>query len=192
MRLVLFCKYPAPGDAKTRLIPAIGAQGAAAVHKQLAERTVEVLRSADTGKVEVACTGAPEADFRAWLGKDIVFSEQVEGNLTARLLERIEPAPVIFFGADTPDLSSEIVTDAAEALRHHEVVIGPAEDGGYYLIGMARALPELFIDMPWSTNAVCAETLHRLEALGIEPHILPTLADCDRPEDLARWPWLIA
>ena len=190
MRLVLFCKYPTPGEAKTRLIPALGAQGAAAVHRQLAERTVAVLFESGVGEVEVAYTGANDAKFREWLGAEVALVEQVDGDLTARLLGQIDTAPVIFFGADTPDLTHQIVRDAAAALEESEVVIGPAEDGGYYLIGMERALPELFTDMPWSTKQVLPETLRRLDALGIEPQILPTLADCDRPEDLARWPWL--
>ena len=190
MRLVLFCKYPKPGEAKTRLIPALGAEGAAEVHRQLAERTVGVLLEAGIGEVKIAYTGADEADFREWLGRDIALVEQVDGDLTARLLSQIDPAPVIFFGADTPDLSPAIVRAAVAALEDSEVVIGPAEDGGYYLIGMAGALCELITDMPWSTSKVLPETLRRLDGLGIEPHILPTLADCDRPDDLARWPWL--
>lgn len=190
MRLVLFCKYPTPGEAKTRLIPALGADGAARLHRKLAERTVAVLLAAEASAVEVAYTGADEADFREWLGNEVGHVPQVAGDLTARLIERIDPAPVIFFGADTPELTGEIVKDAVAALANSDVVIGPAEDGGYYLIGMARPLPELFIDMPWSTSRVLPETLRRLDAFAIEPHMLPTLADCDRPEDLARWPWL--
>ena len=145
---------------------------------------------AGAGQVQVAYTGADDAKFREWLGAEVALVEQVGGDLTARLLDRINPAPAIFFGADTPDLSPGIVRDAVAALEESEVVIGPAEDGGYYLIGFSRALPELFTDMPWSTDQVLPETVRRLEAMGIEPHILPTLADCDRPEDLARWPWL--
>lgn len=192
MRLVLFSKYPTPGEAKTRLIPALGAEGAAEVHRMLAERTLDVMREAKAGLVEVAYTGASKGEYRDWLGADIDFFPQVEGDLTARLLDRIEPAPVIFFGADTPDLTPEIVRNAVAALEQHHVVIGPAHDGGYYLIGLARPLPQLFIDMPWSTSEVLPETLRRLEASGITPHLLATLHDCDRPEDLARWPWLTA
>ncbi|MFN2101058.1 TIGR04282 family arsenosugar biosynthesis glycosyltransferase [Altererythrobacter sp. MF3-039] len=192
MRLVLFCKFPNPGEAKTRLIPALGAKRAAQVHRQLADRTVSVMMEANAGTVEVAYTGANEAEFCDWLGGEVVLVPQTDGDLTARLIERIDPTPVIFFGADTPDLTSEIVRAAASSLEQHEVVIGPADDGGYYLIGLARPLPELFTDMPWSTDAVLPETMQRLEQLGIEPFLLPVLHDCDRPEDLKRWPWLTA
>lgn len=196
MRLVLFSKFPTPGEAKTRLIPALGEEGAAQVHRRLAERTVGVLLASNAGAVEIGFTGASETKFRDWLhdwpAEELTFAEQAVGDLTARLIDRIEPAPVLFFGADTPDLSPEIVRDATQALRDNEVVIGPAEDGGYYLIGIARPMPELFTDMPWSTSEVLPETLRRLAISGIEPIMLPTLSDCDRPEDLARWPWLTA
>jgi hypothetical protein len=190
-RLVLFARYPTAGACKTRLIPALGAAGAADMHRRLTERTVAVL-TASGAAVEVAYTGARAAEFDAWLGPDLGLVEQVEGDLTARLLACLDPAPVIFFGADTPDLSRHHVGAAIAALASHDVVIGPAEDGGYYLIGMRRPMPELLIDMPWSTERVLPETLARLDRQGIAPVMLEMLADCDRPEDLARWPGLAA
>jgi hypothetical protein len=152
---------------------------------------VAVLR-ASGAPVTVAYTGAAANAFIAWLGADVTLVEQAESDLTARLLACVEPAPVIFFGADTPDLTVEHVTAAIASLEDHEAVIGPAEDGGYYLIGMRQPMPELLIDMPWSTDQVLPETLARLAARGIAPVLLETLADCDRPEDLARWPGLAA
>jgi rSAM/selenodomain-associated transferase 1 len=188
-RLVLFARYPLPGACKTRLIPALGPAGAANLHRRLTERTIAVLRMGN-GPITVAFTGASEAEFAVWLGPEVLLAKQAEGDLTARLLACLDPAPVIFFGADTPELANRHVETAIEALRSHEVVIGPAEDGGYYLIGMRRAMPELLTDMPWSTELVLPETLRRLEQMGIAPYLLETLADCDRPEDLERWPEL--
>lgn len=187
--LVLFAKYPVPGYAKTRLIPALGAEGAAQVHRQLAERTVQILLSAGA-PVEIRYAGAEEGDFRDWLGGAVRLVEQVDGGLTERLIDAARMHPHIFFGADTPDLDGAIVASAMAALKGHDVVIGPAEDGGYYLIGMQTARPELLVEMPWSTDAVLPETLRRCEALGLSVELLPMLADCDRPEDLARWPQL--
>lgn len=161
------------------------------MHRRLTERTVAVLR-ASGGQVSVAYTGASAEAFAAWLGPDVTLVEQAEGDLTARLLACLEPAPVIFFGADTPDLTTAHVRAARASLEDHEVVIGPAEDGGYYLIGMRNPMPELLTDMPWSTDQVLPETLARLAARGTAPVLLETLADCDRPEDLARWPGLAA
>jgi uncharacterized protein len=193
-RLVLFARYPLAGAAKTRLIPAIGPDGAAHVHRQLTERTMAVLR--ETGHaVELHYTGANEDAFRNWLGDGFALVQQADGDLTDRLMAALDPSaesgPVIFFGADTPDLSTQIVADAVMALQAHQVVLGPADDGGYYLIGMNQPMPELLTDMPWSTDQVMPETLRRLTGLGVEPVLLETLHDCDRPEDLPRWPWLM-
>ena len=187
--LVLFAKYPVPGYAKTRLIPALGAAGAADLHRSLAGRTVDILLQAGA-PVEIRFAGAGEAAFRKWLGEEVMLVAQVDGGLSERLIDAARDHPHIFFGADTPDLDGAVVAAAMAALESHDVVIGPAEDGGYYLIGMQTARPELLVDMPWSTDAVFPETMRRCEALGLSVALLPGLADCDRPEDLARWPHL--
>ncbi len=186
-RLVLFARYPAAGACKTRLIPAIGPEGAASLHRHLTERTVVTLRRSDC-PVTIAFTGADRIAFERWLGHDITLIEQVGGDLTAKLLACLHPAPVIFFGADTPNLTSDHVARAIEALQSHDVVIGPAEDGGYYLIGMRTPRPELLVNMPWSTEQVLPETLSRLKRGNMQHFLLETLSDCDRPEDLMRWP----
>jgi uncharacterized protein len=192
-RIALFCRFPDPGRTKTRLIPAIGADGAARVHERLARRTCEVLKAGNPGyPVEVQFTGATAKAFRDWLGEGAEYAEQVAGGLTERLLAACEPTPVIFFGADTPDLTVAHVHAAVAALKNHEVVVGPAQDGGYYLIGISRPMPFLFTEMPWSTEQVLPQTLARLARHHIEPVLLDTLADCDRPEDLPRWSWLTA
>lgn len=190
-RLVLFARYPTAGAAKTRLIPALGPEGAAQVHRQLTERTLGVLMSSRL-PCELHFTGAAEADFREWLGDGFTLTEQTKGDLTDRLMASLHPAPVIFFGADTPDLAAHHVAQAVAALESHPVVVGPADDGGYYLIGMKEPMPELLVHMPWSTDQVMPETLRRLVKSDQSPALLDTLHDCDRPEDLARWPWLTA
>lgn len=188
--LVLFTRYPAAGECKTRLMPAIGPEMAASIHRRLTARTVELLRGSGC-PVIVAITGAGETMFAAWLGDDLRYQAQVDGTLSDRLLAFLDTAPVIFFGADTPDLAEHHVHAAINGLTTHEVVIGPAEDGGYYLVAMREPLPQLLTGMPWGTSEVMPETLRRLDDLGIEPLLLETLADCDRPEDLARWPELM-
>lgn len=187
--LVLFAKYPVPGYAKTRLIPALGPEGAAHVHRLLARQTVDVLLQAGA-PVEVRFAGAHADRFRAWLGDGPALVEQAEGGLTERLIDASRNRPHIFFGADTPDLNIAIVSSAISELASHDVVIGPAEDGGYYLIGLKTARPELLADMPWSTEQVFPETMRRCRAHDLDVALLPVLADCDRPEDLARWPHL--
>ncbi len=189
-RLILFTRYPVPGEAKTRLIPAIGADGAALVHKRLTEQTVTTLRASGE-RVEIAYTGGSADQFAAWLGVDLIYRAQVEGDLTAKLLAMMEPCPCIFFGADTPGLAARHVQAAIAALSDHDAVIGPAEDGGYYLIGISAPMPFLLTDMAWSTEDVFPETVKRLEARGLRYAVLDTLADCDRPEDLKAWPGLV-
>ncbi|QLC25085.1 glycosyltransferase [Parasphingopyxis algicola] len=188
-RLVLLTRYPDPGRAKTRLIPAIGADGAAAVHKRLAERTVDVMRESGL-PIEIWFTGARRSDFADWLGADLAYVEQGGGDLGDRLRAAIGKPPVIFVGADCPDLRREHLQQAATALDDNQVVIGPAEDGGYWLIGLAARHDWLFEDMAWGTDAVLPETLARLSKREIAPASLETLSDCDRPGDLGRWPWL--
>ena len=188
-RVVLFTRYPVPGQAKTRLIPALGAVGAAALHRTLTERTVAVVR--DSGlSLEIRSTGANVEMFSDWLGVGGVV-DQGEGDLGTRLARAAPPYPVIFIGADAPDLTPALLRNAADALRDASAVIGPAEDGGYWLLGLAGEVPGVFADIAWSTDAVFAQTLTRLATAGIAPVPLPELADCDRPEDLARWPGLI-
>nr|WP_314443846.1 TIGR04282 family arsenosugar biosynthesis glycosyltransferase [uncultured Sphingomonas sp.] len=191
IRLVVFTRYPEPGKAKTRLIPALGAAGAAAVHRRLTEHTLAEARASGL-KVEVHTTGAPPAAFHDWLGEDLRIVEQGDGDLGDRLCAAAAPATVLFIGSDLPDISAAHLIEAAAHLSEGHAVLGPAEDGGYWALGLPAPADYLFRDIPWSTEEVFAITLQRLRDHGIEPVLLPTLADCDRPEDLARWPELIA
>jgi rSAM/selenodomain-associated transferase 1 len=185
-RIVLFTRWPTPGQAKTRLIPALGAEGAADLHRRLTERTVATVKAAGL-PLEVRTTGAEPAAFRDWLGEDVAVVDQGEGDLGARLARAAETVPVLLLGADIPDVTAALLTQAVTLLAEHELVIGPAEDGGYWLMGLARPMPQLFDGVAWGTETVFTETLARAPA---PPALLPMLADLDRPEDLARWPGL--
>jgi rSAM/selenodomain-associated transferase 1 len=191
VRLVIFTRYPEPGRAKTRLIPALGAEGAALLHRRLTDHTVAAARASGLA-VEVRTTGAAPADFADWLGNDIAVVDQGDGDLGQRLFRAAAPEPVLFIGSDLPDLTADHLADAAQRLLTEPVVVGPAEDGGYWALGLTQPSAFLFTDMPWGTDQVLALTLERLREQGIVPRLLPTLADCDRPEDLARWPNLVA
>jgi rSAM/selenodomain-associated transferase 1 len=182
----LFARWPEPGKAKTRLIPALGADGAAALHKRLTERMVATVKAAGLA-LEVRSTGAATQAFRDWLGRDIRVVDQGEGDLGERLARTAEATPVLLLGADVPDVTPSHLTEAAAALTRHPLVIGPAEDGGYWLLGLAAPMPQLFTGIAWGTETVFAETLARAP---VPPELLPVLADLDRPEDLARWPGL--
>ncbi|UVI40348.1 TIGR04282 family arsenosugar biosynthesis glycosyltransferase [Qipengyuania spongiae] len=183
--LAIFARWPEPGAAKTRLIPALGAEGAAEVYRRLLAHTIDEARHCGL-PVVVRTTGADPARFRAAFGRDIACEDQGEGDLGERLAR--VPAPAIIIGSDCPDCDASTMRRAAEALRTHPAVIGPASDGGYYLIGLAEAQPAVFADMEWSTETVFAETMHRFAAAGIAPLVLPRLDDIDTPEDLARHP----
>ena len=186
--VALFARYPVAGEAKTRLIPALGAEGAAALHRRLVMRTLAVMQTSGL-PCAVWTTGAPHAQFAAWLGHDVPLIEQGEGDLGARL-ERV-PAPCILLGADIPDLSAEHLRKAAAALEKYAAVLGPAGDGGYYLLGLSHPMPYLFQSMPWGSEHVLGETIRRLNERGEPYHLLDHLDDCDRPEDLERWPHLV-
>ena len=102
------------------------------------------------------------------------------------------PTPGMMIGSDCPGLTAALLREAGDALSSHEAVIGPADDGGYWLLGLRAPCPDLFVDMAWSTNAVFPETMRRLETRGIAAHLLPELTDIDTGEDLAAWPELLA
>ena len=188
-RLVLFTRYPQPGQAKTRLIPALGAAGAAALHRRLTEATLATLLA--TGlPVEIWVTGAPAAAFEAWLGTGTPIRPQECGDLGARMDRALRPTPAILVGADLPTLAASHITQAAALLADGTVALGPAEDGGYYLVGLPAPAPFLFEAMAWSTAGVLAETRRRLQAHAVRHALLATLPDLDRPEDLARFPGL--
>jgi rSAM/selenodomain-associated transferase 1 len=187
VKLVIFTRYPEPGKAKTRLIPALGAEGAAALHRRLAEMTLAAARGSGL-PIEVRATGGDRAAFTDWLGHDLSFVDQGDGDLGTRLQAAATPTPVLFVGSDLPDLTAAHLVEAANHLRAGQPVIGPAEDGGYWALGLTQPADYLFENMPWSTDQVFALTRDRLRQHGIKPVLLPTLADCDLPEDLDRWP----
>jgi rSAM/selenodomain-associated transferase 1 len=189
-RITAFARFPMAGHCKTRLIPAVGAEGAAAIHTRLVETCVAAMRGSGL-PIELRITGASPAAFHEWLGGDIPLAEQGDGDLGARLARAAAPYPVIFIGSDAPGLDAARLITAADALEDADAVIGPAEDGGYYLLGLNRPAPWLFDDMDWGTETVFAETMRRFAAHDITPVVLEVLADVDRPEDLTRWPDLL-
>lgn len=186
-RVALFARYPEPGRAKTRLIPALGADGAALLHRRLTGRALAAVRASGL-PFELRHTGAPAEDFRAWLGPEVPLAEQGEGDLGERMARAAAEPPIILVGADVPDLHPRHLLAAAAALEGHPAAIGPAEDGGYYLLALRAPMPFLFEPMAWGTGAVFDATMARFAMHGVNPAVLEPLADLDRPEDLLRWP----
>ena len=189
--VAILAKAPLPGLAKTRLAPALGADGAAALQGGLIERAVETARAADIGPVTL--WAAPDQDHPAFQTLAALFGVtlacQPDGDLGARMLAAIETArgPAIVIGTDCPALRPEHLRDAAEALVGGvDAVVVPVEDGGYALIGMRARQPTLFTDMPWSTAGVMAETRRRLTRLALSWREPARLWDVDLPEDVER------
>ena len=174
-----------PGKAKTRLIPALGEEGAARAYARLLQHTIDVARESGL-PVELRVTGGEVTAFTQLWGDDLAVTEQGEGDLGERMTRVATPALLI--GSDCPGITAPLLRAAADALNDRRVVLGPASDGGYYLLGLREPMPFLFEDMAWSTPQVLPETLARLAARGIGPAILPELSDIDTPEDLAMWP----
>ncbi len=191
--LIIFTRYPEPGKTKTRLIPALGAEGAANFQRQMTEKTVQTVRelaASSSVSLEVRYTGGNLELMQGWLGADLQYNLQGDGDLGDRLQESFEMAfdtgksAIIAIGTDCLDLSVEILAEAFEKLQKQEIVIGPADDGGYYLIGLSRWIPEIFIGISWGTSEVFQQTLMICKKLNLSVEFLPMLADIDRPEDL--------
>jgi rSAM/selenodomain-associated transferase 1 len=189
--VAVLAKAPIPGFAKTRLIPALGADGAAALASRLIDRAIATACEAGVGPVTLwaapAETHAAFQSARARFG--IALACQPDGDLGARMLAALAAAngPALIIGTDCPALTTAHLRAAAEALRGGtDVVVCPAEDGGYVLIGARKAEPALFSAMPWSTAEVMAETRRRLQALGLVWQEPVTLWDVDTPDHLAR------
>lgn len=192
--LLVFTRYPTAGRAKTRLIPQLGAEGAAQLHRYLTEQTLVTARQGQgTYGIHIYTSGGRPADWRAWLGPDLGYRPQVAGDLGRRLHQGIRQAlgagaqQVVVIGTDCPDLTPDLLAQAFEALQRADLVLGPAVDGGYYLLGLRADHPELFTGVAWGTNQVLPQTLTQAAALGLTVVQLPQLADIDRPEDVCHW-----
>ena len=189
--LAILAKAPTAGSVKTRLIPALGANGAAALHARLIERTVATACMAEVGPVTLWVTPPPpHACFTGVASRfPIQLAAQPEGDLGARMLAACQAGagPVIVIGTDCPALTPSHLHEAAAVLRSgSDVVAIPAEDGGYVLIGSRKPQAELFAGMIWGTDTVMAETRRRLASNRLTWRELPPLWDLDRPGDLAR------
>ncbi|WP_199316329.1 TIGR04282 family arsenosugar biosynthesis glycosyltransferase [Tolypothrix sp. FACHB-123] len=199
--LIVFTRYPEPGKTKTRMIPALGDVGAADLQKQMTEYTVSQVK--ELQKIaEVSCevrfAGGNLQLMQDWLGLDLVYQSQGEGDLGDRLARSLSDAfqsgreQVIIIGTDCPGVNSQLLTKAFEQIRSFDLVIGPAIDGGYYLIGLRQLIPNLFANIDWGTPQVLQQTVNIAEKLNLSKIYLPALSDVDYPEDLPIWEQIIA
>ena len=178
------------------MIPKLGAEGAAKLQLQMTEHTLVEAKKLQTERslsVEVHFAGGNQQLMQEWLGSDLVYRKQDEGDLGQRMKSAFEASfaagmiGVVMIGIDCPDLNAALLAEAFEALDRHDLILGPAQDGGYYLIGLSRLIPELFTGIPWGTSEVLAKTKSIAQKLDLSVHCLALLNDVDRPEDLQIW-----
>lgn len=189
--IAIMAKAPIPGFAKTRLIPVIGQHAAAILQGRLTDRAVATALAAEVGPVTL--WAAPDAGHDTFLAmvarQPVALRPQPAGDLGARMLAAATTAqsPVLVIGTDCPALAPMHLRSAARALHEGaDVVLIPAEDGGYVLIGLRQAEPTLFERIPWGTPQVLAETRARIIARGLRLNEIPPLWDVDTEDDLAR------
>jgi uncharacterized protein len=194
--VLLFTRYPRPGFSKTRLISVLGATGAADLQRRMTEMIMtRISQLAETRPhdFEIHYDGGTLELMHAWLGIH-TYKQQTDGHLGFRMANAMathlrKKRAILLTGSDCPEITSRILQEALDALSRCDMVIGPACDGGYYLIGVngmikKNTLFSLFSDIPWGTKTVFADTMARAEHNGLTSHILPELHDIDRPEDL--------
>jgi len=197
-RLVVFTRFPQPGETKTRLIPDLGAQGAADLQRLMTIRMLRVARAyaaACDAQVEVRFAGGSEDLMRKAFGDGLDYTPQGEGDLGERMARAAGEAVgqrrrVVIVGADCPGIYTATLSEAFAALDETDVVFGPASDGGYYLVGVAGkgdGLRELFSGIAWGGERVLAESLRISKRMGLSVSLLGELRDVDTAADLGAW-----
>gem|GEM_PF-51720 len=188
--VLVFAKAPRPGEVKTRLAADLGPEEAARIYRQMGRQVVDQLRDGPF-RLRVCHTPADaEAEMRAWLGEEgLEYRPQSSGDLGRRMDRASQEAlretgRVCIVGTDAPDVDAPLVRDALAHLEDHDVVFGPARDGGYYLVALRRPAPTLFQGIPWSTDRVLEESLAAAARSNLSVSTLPMLSDVDRVEDL--------
>ncbi len=193
--LIIFTKNPEAGQVKTRLAHSIGEEKALEVYETLRSHTARVTEEVNAKRMVYYSRFIPPSDL--FIADSFAPRLQRGVDLGERIFHAIEAGfesgfrHIVLIGTDCYELRSEILNEAFAALERYDAVIGPATDGGFYLIGLNRVFAELFLDRQWSTSEVLRETTNRLERHGIEYKLLAELSDIDTFEDLKKstlWP----
>lgn len=200
-KLIVFTRYPETGTTKTRLIPLLGAKAAADLHRKMTEHTLVKLKRHSTLNaltIEICYDGGSEHLMKNWLGPDLDYQPQGIGHLGLRMKRAFENAfgsgadAAVLIGTDIPDITGTVIQAAFDTLEQKNMVIGPAKDGGYYLIGLQRgslssAREKLFSGISWGRRDVLDKTLDIAKGLGLSFSLVDELEDVDQPEDLPIW-----
>jgi rSAM/selenodomain-associated transferase 1 len=194
--VIIFARLPEKGKVKTRLAKTLGDDFAVKFYKICSEHTFSECWKTVSGDTTVYVFYQDinnQESIKNWAGKDFRAFPQSGGDIGIRMLnafnfvfdERIKKAVLI--GTDIPDISSEIISNALTSLDTNEVVVGPAKDGGYYLIGMKKTIGFLFEKIEWGTGKVFEDTLYGINKNNIKSEIICELYDIDTEQDLKEW-----
>lgn len=200
-RLIVFTRFPEPGKTKTRLIPTLGEKGASDLQRQMTEHIIATASKTNRRQgltIEVRHEGGSTALMREWLGSQFSYLPQGPGDLGQRMARAFEAAfrdskkAAVIVGSDIPGISTDIIQQAFEGLQNNDLVLGPARDGGYYLIGIKNTIPaetydRLFDGLNWGSGDVLSQTLQIARRSGLNFILLEPLTDVDRPADLQVW-----
>jgi uncharacterized protein len=208
--LIIFTRYPEANHTKTRMIPLLGAVGAANLQRQMTEHTLATVKRLQVFinqtfvnpafanvSVEVRFAGGNLQLMQAWLGDNLIYQPQGEGDLGDKMMRSLSDSfhagakKTIIIGTDCPGINSQLLNNAFAHLDNFDLTLGPAIDGGYYLIGLRLSVREvfreLFQNINWGTSQVFQQTVDIAQKLKLSSIYLQPLADVDRPEDLEIW-----
>lgn len=190
--ICIFAKPPRAGETKTRLAPAIGADNAARVAQALVEDAIDTALRVPRANVVLSVT-----EFFALPGQSLPIWPQPEGDLGVRIEHTLRQALLesrcaIAVGADTPGLTPALLDEAIRQLDSHDAVLGPAHDGGYYLLGLRRCPPALLKNIRWSHQSTLDDTVARFQQSGIQYSLLAKSLDLDTPEDLTQMRYMLS
>lgn len=201
-RLIIFTRYPIPGKTKTRMIPSLGYEGALTLHHEMTNHTLKISQqwlndypnsNQNPKYLAIYYHGGNQELMQLWLGKDHEYHQQSTGDLGEKMLSAIQESQqqnyqkIVIIGTDCPSLTPPLINQAFQQLNHKEIVLGPAQDGGYYLIGVKDTYPPLFKNIPWGTSRVFQDTINQIKQLQLSFSLLPILTDIDYPDDLWIW-----
>jgi uncharacterized protein len=192
--IIIFCKYPVEGNVKTRVAKTIGNEFAVNLYKLLSEYTFqELLKTENVFQYLFYDNIAERDNIKKWAGSEFSFELQEGNDLGEKMYNAFKKVidrgstKTIIVGTDIPDISSDDIQKAFQALNNSDVVIGPAKDGGYYLLGMKKLYRSFFTGIEWSKDTVFKKTLEKINSLDLSYSMLPELIDIDTEEDLKNW-----
>ena len=195
--LIIFVKAPVPGNVKTRLVPPLSYEQAAGLYRTWAKEAFVNANHLDDAKVEIAYASHPKIPVPNWLSEGKTqpdYFMQQGGHLGERLIHAFSRAfsngmqRVVIIGSDSPGLPCNYLIDAFHHLERSDMVLGQAQDGGYYLVGLSHcSRPELFQDIPWSSSQVFARTIEAAAKTGLSVQLLPEYSDIDTFYDLEQF-----